>query len=296
MHYLGYLFIILFLSSCSSPKSFFAIDNDKQTDVAPALFKFVNLSEKAEQYLWDFGDGKTSDVYSPEHRYRVSGRYEIKLKATKGSKSNQFQKVIHVQPPKDCLVEIETSLGIMVIRLFDKTPHHRDNFIKLAESGFYEGTLFHRVIKGFMIQGGDPDSKNASEGSRLGIGGPGYTIPSEISDTLIHTKGALASARKGDAVNPAKESSGSQFYIVQGRPVPASQLDNFELQKGIKYTEKGRELMINVGGTPALDKEYTVFGQVVDGIEVIDKIAESKTDGSDRPLTDVKIISVKIIH
>ena len=296
MRHLSYLIFLLLLCSCSAPKPYFEIESNNQKYEAPTNLKFVNQSEKAEQYIWDFGDGNTSSSFSPEHRYSASGRYEISLKAIKGNSTKLFKKVIQLVPPKDCLVEIETSLGVIVIKLYENTPLHRDNFIRLAGNGFYEGTLFHRVIKGFMIQGGDPDSKNASEGKRLGSGGPGYTIPSEFSDTLIHTKGALAAARQGDSVNPKKASSGSQFYIVQGRPVPASQLENIELQKGIKYTQQGKEAMLNVGGTPSLDKEYTVFGHVVEGIEIIDKIAESKTDEADRPVIDVKILRVKIIQ
>jgi peptidyl-prolyl cis-trans isomerase B (cyclophilin B) len=202
---------------------------------------------------------------------------------------------IILDPPKQCLVEIQTSMGTLTVRLYDETPLHRDNFIKLAESGFYEGTLFHRVINGFMIQGGDPDSKNAPAGKRLGIGGPGYTVPAEFVDTLVHIKGALAAARQGDAVNPKKESSGSQFYIVQGRPVPAGQLDGLEMQKRIKYSEASRAVLTTQGGTPFLDMDYTVFGQVVKGLEIIDEIARVKTDGADRPQEDVKILSVRVI-
>ncbi|MBL0026597.1 MAG: peptidylprolyl isomerase [Saprospiraceae bacterium] len=282
------------LVSCSTPKALF--DIQKETLIAPASVKFKNQSEKAVSYIWDFGDGNTSADPNPEHRFSLSGKYIVKLKAIKGSKINIAQKQVKIEPPHDCLVELQTSLGIMVIKLFDSTPIHRDNFIKLAENKFYEGTLFHRVIKGFMIQGGDPNSKNAANGTGLGSGGPGYTIPAEFSDTLFHVKGALAAARQGDAVNPDKASSGSQFYIVQGRPVLSSQLENLELQKGIKYSAKAKDIMTNTGGTPSLDKEYTVFGQVVKGMDIIDKISENETDGSDRPLTDIKIIKIKIIH
>ncbi len=294
MRPLNYLFFIIILGSCTSPKALFLIE--KANYVAPTTLKFENKSEKALEYLWDFGDGKKSSAIHPEHRYSLSGKYKVQLKAIKKNRENIFVQEIKIEPPHDCLIEMQTSMGSMTIKLYDSTPLHRDNFIKLAESGFYEGLLFHRVIKGFMIQGGDPDSKSSAEGKRLGSGGPGYTIPAEFSDTLIHLKGALAAARQGDTVNPTKASSGSQFYIVQGRPVPVNQLDNMELQKGIKYSPSGRDMMINIGGTPSLDKEYTVFGHVIKGIEIIDSIAESKTDGSDRPVTDIKILSVKIIN
>ena len=161
------------------------------------------------------------------------------------------------------LLAIETSDGVIVVKLYKDTPKHRDNFIKLASEGFYNGVIFHRVIKDFMIQTGDPDSKNPTPNTRYGTGGPGYTIPAEILPQHKHKKGALAAARKGDNVNPDKESSGSQFYIVQ-----------------------------NVGGTPHLDGAYTVFGEVVEGLEVVDKIATIATN-SERPVKDIFIVSIK---
>jgi cyclophilin family peptidyl-prolyl cis-trans isomerase len=286
-------FLPYVFTACSAPKAIFMLD--KQDGHAPATVTFTNSSTKADSYLWDFGDGKTSSEMNPSHRYSLSGKYNVTLKAIKGNKQNMTTQEIILDPPKQCLVEIQTSMGTLTIRLYDETPLHRDNFIKLAESGFYEGTLFHRVINGFMIQGGDPDSKNAPAGKRLGIGGPGYTVPAEFVDTLVHVKGALAAARQGDAVNPKKESSGSQFYIVQGRPVPSGQLDGLEMQKRIKYSETSRNILTTQGGTPFLDMDYTVFGQVVKGLEIIDEIAKVRTDGADRPQDDVKILSVRVI-
>ena len=160
---------------------------------------------------------------------------------------------------------IHTEFGDMKGILYNETPKHRDNFVKLAKSGFYDGLLFHRVIMGFMIQGGDPTSKNAKAGQRLGGGDPGYTIPAEFNPALKHKRGALAAARTGDEVNPTKASSGSQFYIVQ--------------------PEKG---------THFLDMNYTVFGEITDGFDVIDKIASAPKDASDRPLKDIKM-TVKIV-
>jgi len=290
-------YILAFLpyvfTGCAGPQALFSAE--KQDGHAPATVTFSNSSTKAETYLWDFGDGKTSNDVSPSHRYVLSGKYNVTLKAIKGNKQHMTAQEIILDPPKQCLVEIQTSMGTLTVRLYDETPLHRDNFIKLAESGFYEGTLFHRVINGFMIQGGDPDSKNAPAGKRLGIGGPGYTVPAEFVDTLVHIKGALAAARQGDAVNPKKESSGSQFYIVQGRPVASGQLDGLEMQKRIKYTDTSRSILSTQGGTPFLDMDYTVFGQIVKGLEIIDEIAQSKTDGADRPLTDVQILAVRVI-
>lgn len=235
-------------------------------------------------------------------------------------------------------VLIKTTLGDIIVRLYDETPLHRDNFLKLASEGYYNGTLFHRVIKNFMIQGGDPDSKGASASARLGAGGPNYTIPAEFNMSLIHKKGALAAARQGDEVNPEKRSSGSQFYIVTGEVYSAGKLTQMEKQmaqqqlqsifddllvknrsriidmrknrdkvglmhiqeelekqtyeiakeKGApKYTPEQREVYTSIGGTPFLDQNYTVFGEVEEGLEVVDKIQEVATRPGDRPVEDI---------
>lgn len=242
---------------------------------------------------------------------------------------------------KETMVLITTDYGKMKVKLYNETPQHRDNFIKLAQKGFYDGLLFHRVIKGFMIQGGDPDSKNAPASKQLGAGDVGYTIPAEfVYPQYYHKKGALAAARQGDQVNPEKRSSGCQFYIVQGDKMTDSKLDQMEnmsinkekearfyqivnqrneevkklrmardqegLQKlqaeiiakidkefagksGKKMPANMREDYKKLGGTPFLDNEYTVFGEVVEGLEVIDAIAAVKTAPGDRPLEDVKM-------
>ncbi|MBQ4345463.1 MAG: peptidylprolyl isomerase [Muribaculaceae bacterium] len=244
------------------------------------------------------------------------------------------------------LVDIKTSLGDIRVLLYDGTPKHRDNFIKLVNEGFYEGTLFHRVINKFMIQAGDPDSKGASAGKALGSGGPGYQIDAEIIyPTYYHKRGALAAARQGDQVNPQRKSSGSQFYIVTGDVVPAAQLSQLEAhvankqmqtifnglvqarmaeiqrmqaagdQAGLQalqnelvalteaeyaknpvaITEEMRNAYTTVGGTPHLDNDYTVFGEVVSGMDVVAKIENVKTGAMDRPVEDVKIISMTIV-
>lgn len=201
------------------------------------------------------------------------------------------------EPVTGRIVLLETDLGNMTIALSDSTPQHRDNFIKLVKQGFYDSLLFHRVIKDFMIQGGDPDSKYAKAGQRLGNGGPGYTVPAEFNDSLFHKKGMLAAARLGDNVNPQKASSGCQFYIVQGKKFSDMELDRLEQQRlgGKNIPANKREVYRNMGGTPHLDGGYTVFGEVISGIEVIDKIAAVARDGADRPLTDVRM-RIKIIH
>jgi peptidyl-prolyl cis-trans isomerase B (cyclophilin B) len=190
---------------------------------------------------------------------------------------------------KKNMILIKTSFGNMKIKLYDETPLHRDNFMKLAQEGFYNGLLFHRIIKGFMIQGGDPDSKNAPADKALGSGGPGYTVPAEFNPLFIHKKGALAAARMGDQVNPSKASSGSQFYIVQGSVMDASQMQMMSQRRGIPYTEEQIKTYTSVGGTPFLDNQYTVFGEVVEGLDVIDKIAAVQTKPGDRPVADVSM-------
>ena len=181
---------------------------------------------------------------------------------------------------------IETDYGTMKVQLYNTTPQHRDNFIKLANEGFYDELLFHRVIDGFMIQGGDPDSKNAPQGKMLGMGGPGYETPAEISSENVHYRGALAAARNN---NPQKNSSGSQFYIVHGKAVDDTLLDRIEQQREFTYTEEQRSLYKDIGGAPILDGEYTVFGQLMEGYDVLDKIALTQVGRADRPVQDVKM-------
>ncbi len=188
---------------------------------------------------------------------------------------------------KSSYVLIETEYGNMKVLLYDETPIHKENFLKLVGEGFYDDLLFHRVMRGFMIQGGDPNSRGAAPGRQLGGGGPGYELESEIGSP--HFKGALAAARTPDSMNPEKKSSGSQFYIVQGNKVGDSQLNQFERMKGIKYTEAQRALYKEIGGRPDLDMEYTVFGEVVEGFEVIDKIAVVEGDRANRPAKDIKM-------
>ena len=194
--------------------------------------------------------------------------------------------------PKNQYVRIKTSYGNCVIRLYNQTPKHRDNFIKLVKQGFYNGTLFHRVIQNFMIQGGDPDSKDpakAKPGAELGNGDVGYTIPAEFSDSLFHKRGVLAAARDD---NPAKASSGCQFYIVEGKRLTDGKMDTLEQTrlKGYKIPAWQRDYYKSVGGTPQLDHGYTVYGEVVSGLDIVDRIAAVKKDNNDRPLEDVPMI------
>ncbi len=193
-----------------------------------------------------------------------------------------------------------TDSGSIVLRLSDSTPLHRDNFLKLVKQGFYDSVLFHRVIQNFMIQGGDPSSKHAKKDDHLGEGGPSYRIPAEFRVSLFHKRGVLAAARLGDDQNPKKESSGSQFYIVQGRKFTPAGLDSVETfrLKGRKIPQDHRKVYETIGGSPHLDQGYTVFGEVISGMEVVDKIAATKTSGmeeGDRPLQDIHIIKASLV-
>ncbi len=179
---------------------------------------------------------------------------------------------------------IETDYGVMKAKLYNSTPKHRDNFIKLAEEGYYDGLLFHRVIPKFMIQGGDPDSRDAQPGQMLGMGGPDYLIDPEIG--APHIKGALAAAQ---SPNPEKKSSGSQFYIVDGQKWNDQALDQIEQQYKVTFSPENRQLYKEVGGTPFLDGSYTVFGELVEGLEVVEKIANLQKDRNNRPVEDVKM-------
>ena len=196
---------------------------------------------------------------------------------------------------KTTMVIISTDLGEMKAVLYNETPLHKENFIKLAKEGYFDGCLFHRVIDGFMIQGGDPDSKTAKPGQMLGQGGPGYTIPAEFKQKLIHKKGALAAARMADQMNPQKASSGSQFYIAQGKSYTENELNMLSSRMGKAFNKQQMEAYTTVGGVPFLDYEYTVFGEVVEGLEVIDKIAAVEKDRRDRPVQDIKM-TIKVVE
>ncbi len=199
-------------------------------------------------------------------------------------------------------VLIETSVGDITVRLYDDTPIHRDNFVKLVREGFYDQLLFHRVIKGFMIQSGDPDSRNAAPGTALGEGDPGYTLPAEIClPNYYHRRGALAAAREADDVNPERRSSGSQFYIVWGKTLSASEMraakNHVHAMTGgeAEFTPTMHQDYSTLGGAPHLDGQYTVFGEVTAGLKTVKAIQKVRTDKNDRPLEDIKILRATIV-
>lgn len=282
---LQWVLIMLVLGSCARPVVNFSVPGPVK---AAAPVAFSNETTKALTYEWNFGDGTISTELTPTHRYYSSGDFVVRLTATnEKGKSKTKEKTITVAPPDRCLVLIETPMGNMIAEVFDATPLHQDNFVKMVEQGYYDSLLFHRVINGFMIQGGDPESRNAPAGAMLGSGGPGYTIKAEFVDSLAHVKGALAAARTN---NPQKRSSGSQFYIVQGREVSDSDLNKREGLHNFRYPRAVRDEYAELGGTPFLDQEYTVFGRVIEGLDIIDEIAGVRTNSQNRPEEDVWMV------
>ncbi|MBR0169718.1 MAG: peptidylprolyl isomerase [Bacteroidales bacterium] len=201
-----------------------------------------------------------------------------------------------IEKKRGAIVEMETNYGKVRFLLYEETPMHKENFIKLVESEFYNGLLFHRVIKKFMIQGGDPKSREAKPGQILGEGSLDYTIPPEFNPELFHKRGALCAARWGDDVNPKKESSSCQFYIVQGRVFSNEELDRMEANGVGKFSPEQRKVYTTIGGAPHLDGNYTVFGEVIEGMDVVDKICMARCDKHDRPERDVVIIKMKLIE
>lgn len=224
----------------------------------------------------------------------VDGRQTVVRKA--GDLSTVKPDTIRLVPdPYSSLVEMETKYGVMKIELFFDAENHRMNFLKLAKQSYYDSLMFHRVIKNFMMQGGDPTSRHAKPGQRLGSGGPTLKLDAEIGQHYYHIKGALAAARQPDETNPDKQSSSSQFYIVHGSGVSPDQLDKNERKYDIIYTEEQRKLYYKLGGAPQLDMEYTVFGRVYEGFHVIDSICTRETDAAARPKEDMRM-KVRIVR
>lgn len=273
---------VMLIVSCSKPEAGF-VANLASPDGPKDNISFTNKSVNCESYVWNFGDGQISTEENPTHKFTRFGNLQIVLEGKSGGSINRDTQYINIPEPPRKKVKIETDMGDMVVELFNTTPLHRDNFIKLAESNFYEGLLFHRVMDGFMIQGGDPVSRNATPEQRLGMGDPGYVIPAEYGE--LHYKGRLAAARKPTD----SESNGSQFYLVEGKQYSSIELMNVASQYKLSYTEAQKKSYAEIGGTPFLDQQYTVFGQVIEGIEVIDKITQVAVRSDNRPLEDIKM-------
>ena len=232
----------------------------------------------------------TSAVFSIS---RNNGTQNRSFDLTESTSNTTIEAEVVTPLPMSNMYEIVTPLGNMTIRLYDDTPAHRDNFKKLVENGFYDGTTFHRVMGNFIIQGGDPNSRDKNPNND-GIGGPGYTTAAEFLPRHFHKKGAIAAARQMDQVNPQRRSSGSQFYIVQGRAYEPAELAEVERYIGIqirdenfRFSQEAREAYTRTGGAPTLDMQYTVFGELVDGFDVLDRISAVPVDGRDRPEEDI---------
>jgi len=277
--------VLLLLISCGGglePEFVVGYANGEEN---PTQLKFSNNTVGADSYQWYFGDDGTSIEQSPTHNFQVFGDVMVILEAKKGTTTSRDTQYVNIPEPPRKKVRIETPMGNMVAELYNTTPAHRDNFLKLASEGFYDGLLFHRIMDNFMVQGGDPNSRDAEPGQQLGLGGPGYTTPAKIRE--LHYKGALAAARQPDGVNPNRASSGSQFYIVEGKPYSSIELGNVGAQYGITYNEEQKRIYAESGGTPFLDGQYSVFGRVIEGLEVIDELSRVKVNSANRPDEDI---------
>lgn len=277
-----YCICTAFLVSCSRPVAHFTISESRQV---PAELSFSNSSEKAQAYSWYIDDKLVSEEEDMKQLFLHSGRYNIRLEVTDGKKTDDISKELVLGPPDDCIVWMETSKGNMAFKLLEGTPIHRKNFLYKIESGYYKNKVFHRVIDGFMIQGG-----------RSSDGAAAKTIQAEIKSSNVHTRGALAAARMPDAMNPEKASSDVEFYIVQGRKIDEEGLLNMASEKLLDYTDEQISTYLHRGGAPQLDMEYTVFGYLVFGDEVIDRIASAKTDVNDKPIEDILIQDIKVLN
>ena len=248
-----------------------------------------------EVRLRDSGSGSgliSSSADSDSSLFSIS-RSDDPVAITGSTSSTTIESQVISPPQPASMYEIVTPAGNMTVRLFNETPAHRDNFKKLVEEGFYDGTTFHRVMANFIIQGGDPNSRD-NDPKNDGMGGPGYNTNAEFSPALYHKKGALAAARQPDQVNPQRRSSGSQFYIVVGRPYNEQELAEVERYIGIQirnpnfaFSNEARNAYTSVGGAPTLDMQYTVFGELVDGFDVLDRISSVATDTGDRPKDNI---------
>lgn len=280
---------LLQIVGCSTPTANFLISAESRK--APALINFNNQSTSAESYVWEVNDSIISTVDDAQHLFLNSGRYEICLTASKDNKSHQTIQTIFIDAPQLCHVYMKTSLGSFVFALSESTPGHRDNFISLIESGYYNGLSFHRVIDGFMVQGGDNKSRKGQTSITYKD-----QIREEINEDLFHVKGALAAARMPDDVNPDKFSSGTQFYIVHGRNLTSEDVENYESSKLFTYSGNDKKRYLEEGGAPQLDGEYTVFGYLVSGFDTLDKIANVETGELDKPIVDIRILETHIIN
>lgn len=276
-------------SSCSRPvANFYSETKESQ---APITFNFVNESQNAEKYEWYVNDSLVGNQQDLTFRFIESGRKEVELRAHKGDSYSSKSKEVFIEAPLSCHVIMNTNKGDLILELSEDTPAHQKNFIDLVNSGFYNGMKFHRIMDGFMIQAGDPLMREEPYKKELPS-----EFDNEIHDLFFHTRGALAAARMPDNINPEKKSSGTQFYIVDGRKVNRQSLEDVESGKLFDYKEKDFSEYLKVGGAPQLDGEYTVFGHLVCCDEVLEEISRVKTGERDKPIEDVIIFEAKVIN
>ncbi len=283
------LVLCTLLSACTKPISQFRTVSTDLT--APATIDFENLSTGAESYIWKIDSKIVSDSVGLNHIFLSSGRHTIELISTKGSKKSISKQDIFIEAPSECLVYMLTNLGPLLLSLSDKTPIHRDNFLDLVASSYYDGIKFHRVINGFMVQAGDPKTNSASQKIPYK-----KEIKEEINTGLLHYKGALAAARMPDNINPERASSGTQFYIVEGQTQTPESIEQHGYSKLFDYTEDQKLRYIQEGGTPQLDGDYTVFGHLIDGYDTLEAISNTATDNRDNPIDPVIIIKATSIN
>lgn len=283
------LVLCTLLSACAKPISQFRTVSTDFT--APATIEFENLSTGADSYAWKVDSQYISDSNNFNHIFLSSGRHTIELVSSTGSKENISSQDIFIQAPSECLVYMMTSLGPLLFSLSDKTPIHRDNFLDLIASSYYDGIKFHRVINGFMIQAGDPKTNDISQKISHK-----KEIQEEINTGLMHYKGALAAARMPDNINPDRASSGTQFYVVEGQSLTAEAIEKHGYSKLFDYTEEQKLKYIQEGGAPQLDGEYTVFGHLIDGYDTLEAISNAATDSRDNPIDPITIIKATSIN
>ena len=287
---LFFTFSLFVFTQCGRPVALFELD-DLEYD-APVLINIINHSKNAESYQWLIDGYQISESMHLRHIILESGNYNLELKASKGKRSSSIVQKIYVRAPKHCSVYMNTSKGEMTFVLNENTPVHLQNFIDLVEQGYYNGIMFHRVIDGFVIQAGDDTARRDNEKNFKS----NTEIPNEINTRDIHVRGALAAARMPDNLNPERASSGTQFYVVDGRELELDDLKRFEASKLVNYSREQIEAYLENGGAPQLDEQYTVFGYLIHGKEVLEEISRVKTDERDKPIDPVEIIEMKIIN
>jgi len=289
-------YFIVFISciafwQCKTPLVTFIQSEQQVTYKIPAKIHFENQSENITSQVWKINGNPVSTDTDLNFTFYESGRHTITLEAQLGNQVIRQQQEVIIEPSIYCLVLIKTSLGDLVVQLDENTPEHLQQFTRLVDQGYYDGIYFHRVIDGFMIQGGD----NKSRHSGVKQEDPS-SIPHEISSDRLHYKGALAAARLPDDVNPEKRSSGSQFYIVDGQAFTKQKFEKTMTNLAMDYSEEQVMKYIELGGAPQLDGEYTVFGRLIDGFDVLDKIAATATDNLDKPIDDILILEAKSLN